>query len=86
MHQQALEDLTERVNETLVEFRAPFRIKSGDNLEMTANFENGTVSAAADLSGGQKMVFALAFRLAVSSLFASQTGMLLLDEPTMGLD
>ena len=38
------------------------------------------------MSGGEKVILALAFRIAVNSLFASDLGLLCLDEPTAGLD
>ena len=53
---------------------------------MFAHFADGTVAASADLSGAQKMIFGLAFRFAVNSLFAGQIGVMVLDEPTAALD
>jgi DNA repair exonuclease SbcCD ATPase subunit len=38
------------------------------------------------LSGGEMVVFAIAFRMAVNSMYARGLGALVLDEPTAGLD
>lgn len=86
VHQTALEDLMEQVNQTLEELDAPFRMEAKDELEMLARFADGRRVPAADLSGGEKMLFAIAFRLAVSAKFASQIGLLVLDEPTACVD
>ena len=46
---------------------------------------NGRMIRADRLSGGEKIVFALAFRFAVNEV-KSETGILMLDEPTVHLD
>jgi DNA repair exonuclease SbcCD ATPase subunit len=86
VHQTALEDLTGRINEALERFNSKFYVTATEDLDMLAHFQNGVVSRVADLSGGQKMVFALTFRLAVNSTFAGQIGMMVLDEPTACVD
>lgn len=86
VHLNAMEDLEDRINSTLALSSTDFTIAAGGSLDLVARFRDRTVTAAADLSGAQKMVLALAFRLAVNALFASQIGLLVLDEPTAALD
>jgi DNA repair exonuclease SbcCD ATPase subunit len=86
VHHAALEDLEEKVNESLGEFDSPFRVSATEDLSFTAHFNNGTVVPAAALSGGQKMLLAISFRLVVNSTYADQMGIMILDEPTDGLD
>jgi len=84
--QHMLEELEDKINETLAEFDGPFRVTSDEDLTFLAHKPNGVVEPAARLSGGEKVVLALAFRFAVNSLFAGEIGMMVLDEPTAGLD
>lgn len=86
VHRRRMEEIVERCNDTLDLFGRPFTVTATDNLDMTAHFVDGTVTHSGDLSGGQKMVLALAYRLAVNSLFARQIGLLVLDEPTASVD
>ena len=57
-----------------------------DDLSFSAHKPNGVVEPADRLSGGEKVVLALSFRLAINSLFGGEVGMMVLDEPTAGLD
>jgi DNA repair exonuclease SbcCD ATPase subunit len=75
-----------KLNEYLEDFNAPFRIYSDDELVFWAKFNDGRDLPAARLSGGEKVVLALAFRLAVQFGVASGVNLLVLDEPTVGLD
>lgn len=86
VHRHALSSMEEVINDNLELFDSPFYVESDASLGFTARFPNGTRMPAVGLSGGQKVMLALSFRLAVSSLFASQVGMMILDEPTDGLD
>lgn len=84
--QKNLEGLGAGVNKYLEELGVDFRIKVGDDLSFIALFPDGRVVPAERLSGGEKVVFALAWRLTVNSTFAGDIGLLCLDEPTAGLD
>jgi len=75
-----------KLNEYLEDFNAPFRVYSDDELVFWAKFNDGRDLPAARLSGGEKVVLALAFRLAVQFGVASGVNLLVLDEPTVGLD
>lgn len=75
-----------QVNDVLVRFDAPFRASSVDKLRFTVRHADGRETSAERLSEGEKIVLALAFRLVVNSMFASELGLLCLDEPTAGLD
>ena len=86
VHQTTLENLEAQVVETLRSFQSPFCVVASRDLGFTARFANGTVMPASGLSGGQKVMLAGAFRLTVNSTFASQMGIMVLDEPTDGLD
>lgn len=86
VHSRAMRQVEGEINEKLEEFECPFRVKTGDDLSYIAKFCNGTEVPAHRLSGGQQVVLSLAMRWALNSLFASQIGLLTLDEPTAGLD
>lgn len=86
VHRNYLLDMEEEINEALEVFDSPFGVRATEDVGFTAHFPNGTIMPAAGLSGGQKVILAIAYRLTVNSLFASQVGMMVLDEPTDGLD
>jgi len=75
------------VNELLEIFDAPFRVEvREDDLSFLAHFDAGHVQPAERLSGGEKVVLALALRTSINALFASDLSMMFLDEPTEYLD
>jgi DNA repair exonuclease SbcCD ATPase subunit len=84
--QENLEDMEADINAVLAMFGNPFWIETASDLTFTAHFPGQPPIAAARLSGGQKSVLAVAFRTAVQSMFSDELGMLVLDEPTAGLD
>jgi DNA repair exonuclease SbcCD ATPase subunit len=86
VHQAYLQGMENEINATLELFESPFHVKTTEDISFTAFFQNGTVMPAGGLSGGQKVMLAMAFRMTVNSLFAPQVGMMVLDEPTDGLD
>jgi DNA repair exonuclease SbcCD ATPase subunit len=86
VHGAVLRQMESGINDDLSNLDGAFYVESNEALGFTAHFQNGTVMPARGLSGGQKVSLALPFRLQVHSLFASQVGMLVLDEPTAGLD
>jgi DNA repair exonuclease SbcCD ATPase subunit len=86
VHRAILGEMEHGINVDLERIGAPFYICSTEGLSFTAFFQEGVVMPAGGLSGGQKVVLALPFLLQVNSLFAAQVGMLVLDEPTAGLD
>jgi DNA repair exonuclease SbcCD ATPase subunit len=73
------------VNANLDLFAADYRVSNSEDLSFRAHFPDGRVQPAARLSGGQKVVLALGFRLAVNFMYAN-LGFLALDEPTAYLD
>lgn len=84
--QSHLSEMEDRINSALYDLNVDFRVKSEEGLKFRAIFDDGRDVPAERLSGGEKVVFALAWRLAVNSEFASDIGLLCLDEPTAGLD
>jgi DNA repair exonuclease SbcCD ATPase subunit len=86
VHRHALQNMEDEINANLEKFNSPYFVTTDESLGFLAKFPNGTVMPANGLSGGQKVMLAMAFRLAINSLFASQVGMMILDEPTDGLD
>jgi exonuclease SbcC len=72
------------INNTLSLFKDPFVVEATDELMFQAFFPGRPGISAKQLSGGQKVVLASAFRIALDRLF--DVGILLLDEPTAGLD
>lgn len=86
--QRNLQLLETSINELLQIFGVNFCVKvSTDGTpSFIAEFFDGRKQVAQRLSIGQKTVLALAFRVAVNSMFAEEIGLLALDEPTASLD
>lgn len=74
------------INSTLELFRDPFTVAATEDLMFDVFFPGKPAVKATQLSGGQKVVLAVAFRMALDRLFGTDVGMLFLDEPTAGLD
>ena len=81
-----LELMQTEINDMLLRFDSPFLVEATEDLSFTANFKDGRKIPAARLSGGEKVLLALAFRVVVNDVFAKDLGVLILDEPTAGLD
>lgn len=86
-------ELTANVNSFLERLNAPYRvITEQSDLSYRCVFIDGRPAPpdgpleAADLSGGEKMMLAISFRLASYCMFANKQGILVLDEPTVYLD
>jgi DNA repair exonuclease SbcCD ATPase subunit len=79
---QNLEILQMEMNRVLQELSAKFRLKAEDDLTLVAMFPDGREQPLSRLSGGQKTVVAAVFRIAMSTVFTSNIGFLVLDEPT----
>jgi DNA repair exonuclease SbcCD ATPase subunit len=73
-------------NDLLAQFDAGFSVEMGSSLGFLARRHGGKPFAATRLSGGEKVLFSLAFRVKVNAMFASDVGLLVLDEPTAGVD
>ena len=86
VHRAMQHSLLREINHTLEEFDSPYMVSPDDDLSYTADFLDGTRVSAAGLSGGQSVLLALAFRQALNKTFDDQLGLLVLDEPTAGLD
>lgn len=84
--QDWLLSMLERINSILIDFDSPFRVEAGEDLTFIAVKPDGRRERAERLSGGEKVLLALAFRFAVNSLMAVDIGMMILDEPTAGVD
>lgn len=72
-------------NEMLQLLDVPFLVRVTPSLEIALSFA-GNEASAEQASGGQQCCVSLAFLLAVNRLFAQNVGLLVLDEPTYGLD
>jgi exonuclease SbcC len=86
IHTSVLRQLVTAINDELELFNTPFRVAVNDDLTFTAYFKDGTKIISKGLSGGQKVMLALAFWGAVNQTFAKNLGIMILDEPTDGLD
>lgn len=86
IHQQILRYLANLMNKSLMMMDAGFTITVDDELNIVANFgDNRQAISCHDLSGGQKVMVAIAYRLAIQEAF-SRIDCLVLDEPTNFLD
>jgi exonuclease SbcC len=82
-----VEQMLGEVNRTLELFEAPYRVEMDENLGFMANFLDGVRKQPdSRLSVGERIVLAIGFRITVNSTFAGQVGVLIMDEPTAGLD
>ena len=77
------------INEALEWFGSPFWVKVSDKedeLGFIVHKAGGDPRPAESLSGGEKAIFAVAFRRAINALFRADIGTMWLDEPTANLD
>jgi DNA repair exonuclease SbcCD ATPase subunit len=81
-----LERMQVSINDTLELFDAPFRVTASEDLGFDARFDDGRTVMDRRLSVGERIVLAMAFRITINSTFASSLGVLIMDEPTAGLD
>ena len=87
--QANLDLIVKDINVNLSLFDDPFHVEAAEDLDFKVFIANGNSDFAItprQLSGGQKVILAIAFRLAVDKVFGNDVGMLFLDEPTSGLD
>lgn len=74
------------INDGLGHFGDPFWVETNGELSFTVHKSGEPPQPAGRLSTGQRVILALAFWPAVASLWATDLGMLCLDEPTANLD
>ena len=84
--QQYLGMLNSKLNHFLAVFEVPFTCTIKSDLSIVCNMPDVGEKPAARLSGGQRVMLGIAFRIAVYNMFASELGFMLLDEPTNMLD
>ena len=90
--QQVMGALTDDVNRFLGNFTAPFVVppdqeQLGCRVQVTDGRDRPDEPPGTDvLSGGEMVQLAVAFRLAIYTMFAGKLGLLSLDEPTAYLD
>jgi DNA repair exonuclease SbcCD ATPase subunit len=88
-----MNELTDNVNTFLQKLNAPFAALTDEtDLSYRCPFTDGRPMPAdgppeaSELSGGQKTLLAISFRLASYCMFANRQGLLALDEPSAWLD
>lgn len=81
-----LADLSADLNTRLGHLGASFRVIVNEDGGLSADMGGSRILSARRLSGGQKVVLSLAWRLAVLDRYAPKAGLLCLDEPTNHLD
>ena len=84
--QANLELLVDDINDNLQMFNNPFYVEADQDLTFKVYFPGKSPVKAKQLSGGQKVILAIAFRAALDRVFGHDVGMMFLDEPTAGLD
>jgi hypothetical protein len=84
--QANMEMMVDDINENLGLFDNPFYVEASSDLTFLAYFPGKPPVKASQLSGGQKVILAIAFRAALDRVFGHDVGMMFLDEPTAGLD
>lgn len=84
--QANLELLISDINANLELFNNPFTVQADSDLTFLVFFPGQSPVKAWQLSGGQKVILAIAFRAALDRVFGHDVGMMFLDEPTAGLD
>jgi exonuclease SbcC len=84
--QRYLGVLNDKLNQFLSIFNVPFTCTLKNDLSVVCNIPDVGEKPADRLSGGQKVMLGIAFRIAVYSMFASDLGFMVLDEPTTMLD
>jgi len=67
-------------------FGNPFAIQVPRDFDITVTRPDGYTCQASRESGGRKAALSIVFRFAINQLFASQVGLIALDEPTAYLD
>ena len=89
---QVLRKLSNGINSFLEDFNSPYRIIADEaNMLFRYYYIDGRYNPAEkpsvlELSGGEKVMLAIAFRFASYCMFADKLGVLALDEPTVYLD
>lgn len=84
--QANLELLVGDINANLSLFNDPFVVEADSDLTFKVFMPGQQPVKARQLSGGQKVILAIAFRAALDRVFGHDVGMMFLDEPTAGLD
>jgi exonuclease SbcC len=84
--QAHLDRIVASINQTLQLFGSPFYVSADADLKFLVHLPGKPPMSTSQLSGGQKVVLAVAFRTAVGNVFGHDIGMMFLDEPTAGLD
>lgn len=83
--QKYLGVLNSKLNEFLSIFNVPFTASIKNDMSVVCHVAEGEKTADR-LSGGQKVMLGIAFRIAIYTMFASDLGFMVLDEPTNMLD
>lgn len=78
--------INRRLAKYLEMFEVPYTCMIGSDLSVICAFSGGRQLPAERLSGGEKVMLGIAFRFAIYDMFASNLGLLILDEPTVFLD
>lgn len=75
--------MEEKINDLLSTFNAGFSVRANEGFSFLAIFPNNDEPIEAEeLSGGQKTVLSICFRLACIQTFSSSVGLMIIDEPT----
>lgn len=78
--------LAQCMNRVLECFGSPFVVALDERMRLQVSTGEGWWESVHQKSGGEKVMLAVAFRWALHSLFSPNLDMLVLDEPTAGLD
>ena len=81
-----LTSINMRLSSKMLSLGLPYSVRIGEDMSFVFKTPSGFELPGSELSGGESMLFCLAFRLATNSQFISDLGFLVLDEPTPAVD
>lgn len=86
LSQHHLEGLNRTLAEVLIDQQFPFSCRIDNDFRLVCTDRSGHTMSAKRLSGGLRVMFSVALRMAINARFAPSIGLLTMDEPTYFVD